>query len=95
MKIALVSAQTNPGGSISCKIIMQSIPEPNINDFGLSDVVYFLHRYPHHQSEYPKQIGVPSNQVPASPPGSQKSKEGKHWRCFGIVLILLTVWFLS
>lgn len=53
MKIALVSAQTNPGGSISCKIIMQSIPEPNINDFGLSDVVYFLHRYPHHQCEYP------------------------------------------
>lgn len=52
MKTALISAQTNSRGSISCKIIMQRIPKPNINDFGLSDVLYFLHRYPLHQCEY-------------------------------------------
>lgn len=48
----LISAQTNPGGSISCKIIMQSTSEPNRNDFGLSDVMYFLHHYPLRQCEY-------------------------------------------
>lgn len=41
-----------------------------------------------------QQIGMPSNQVPASPPGSQKSKEGKRWHYFGIassMLIILTL----